>query len=236
MKPIAAKSQTPRDSRYYAEKLSAQKLREVYDLAPARIQRYLKAEIDFVLGKIPPDARVLDLGCGYGRAMPSLMGKAAFVVGIDNSLQSLLYASELLVGKTGFALGAMDAARLGFTPESFDAVVCIQNGISAFKVPPRSLIEESLRVTRRGGIILFSTYADAFWEHRLEWFRLQVAHELVGEIDEERTRRGEIVCRDGFCATTFTPEDFRRLTLGLPAEITIEEVDGSSLFCLVRPH
>jgi SAM-dependent methyltransferase len=164
------------------------------------------------------------------------MKKAAMAVGIDNSMASLFFAQDYLHDLRGFHLLAMDAARLGFTAESFDAVVCIQNGISAFKVSPRSLMEESLRVTRRGGVVLFSTYADAFWESRLEWFRLQAAHGLVGEIDEEQTRRGEIVCRDGFRATTLTPQDFRRLTRGLPAEITIEEVDGSSLFCLVRPH
>jgi 2-polyprenyl-6-hydroxyphenyl methylase/3-demethylubiquinone-9 3-methyltransferase len=209
---------------------------EVYEIASPRIRQYLNAETEFVLDCLSPDAAALDLGCGYGRIIPDLLKKAGRVVGIDSSWGSLIAARDYLRGFQGFHLMAMDAGRLGFAADSFDSVVCIQNGVSAFKVEPRTLFEEALRVTRPNGIVLCSTYADAFWEHRLEWFRSQAARGLVGQIDEEQTRRGEIVCRDGFRATTISPEDFRRLTRGLPAEVTIKEVDGSSLFCLMRRH
>ena len=52
----------------------------------------------------------------------------------------------------------MDAAALGFRDRVFDVVVCIQNGISAFKVDRRALIAEAIRVTRPGGSVLFSSY------------------------------------------------------------------------------
>ena len=48
-------------SGYYSEKLSAERLRRVYDLAPARVKRYLDAEIEFVLKRINPGDRVLEL-------------------------------------------------------------------------------------------------------------------------------------------------------------------------------
>ena len=220
--------------KYYDARLSGRKLREVYAVASPRIRQYLDAETDFVLGQIAPGALVLDLGCGYGRIIPKLMSKAGRVVGIDNSKGNLAEAQRYCQGLRDFGLAAMDAARLGFAAESFDAAVCIQNGVSAFKVDPGALFEESLRVTRRGGVALFSTYADSFWEHRLQWFRAQAARGLVGEIDDKLTRRGEIVCRDGFRATTFSAEDFLRLAGDLPAEATIREVDGSSLFCVLR--
>ena len=219
---------------YYGAKLGGSRLLRVYDLAPPRVRQYLRAEVDFVLDHIPAGGRVLDLGCGYGRIMPDLRTKAGWVVGIDNSRTSLSLAAERLRGREGCSLAAMDAARMGFAPGSFDAVVCVQNGLSAFKVRPRDLLQEALRVTRPGGCVLASTYADAFWEDRLEWFRLQAREGLVGEIDESRTRRGEIVCRDGFRATTFGPDDLRRLSRGLGALAETQEVDGSSLFCVLR--
>ncbi len=219
---------------YYVTGLGGARLRRVYDLAPPRIRRYLRAEVEFVLDHIPAGGRVLDLGCGYGRIMPDLRTRAAQVVGIDTSLVSLAMARDFLGGRGGCVVAAMDAARLGFAPASFDAVACIQNGLSAFHVPPRDILREALRVVRPGGRVLASTYADAFWEDRLDWFRRQAREGLVGEIDEERTRRGEIACRDGFRATTFSPDDLLRLAGGLRASVEIREVDGSSLFCVLR--
>jgi SAM-dependent methyltransferase len=127
----------------------------------------------------------------------------------------------------------MDASRLAFGGDSFDAVICIQNGISAFHVDQGALVRETLRVTRPGGKVLFSTYSDRFWDERLEWFRLQSEAGLVGEIDWEKTCNGEIVCRDGFAATTVTASGFMALTSTLGVDTVIEEVDNSSLFCMM---
>jgi 2-polyprenyl-6-hydroxyphenyl methylase/3-demethylubiquinone-9 3-methyltransferase len=125
----------------------------------------------------------------------------------------------------------MDAGRLGFRDGAFDRVVCIQNGISAFHVDARALVRESLRVTRPGGIALFSSYSEAFWKHRLEWFVLQAEAGLVGEIDWERTCEGTIVCTDGFTATTMGARRFAALVEELGTSARIVEVDSSSVFC-----
>lgn len=174
---------------------------------------------------------VLELGCGYGRVLGALAEKAAGVVGIDSSASSLGLAAETLGGFSDRRVLAMDAVSLGFADASFDMVVCIQNGISAFKVDQRDLIRESVRVAKPGGIVLFSTYSERFWNDRLEWFELQAAHGLIGEIDREQTRDGNIVCRDGFKATTVGPDDFLALCSSLGIVPRIVEVDGSSLFC-----
>ena len=221
---------------YYVSSLSGPRLKKCYDLAPLRVRRYLQAEIDFVLDHISPAGRTLDLGCGYGRIIPDLVKKVDRVIGVDNSRATLSFARSYLQGTNRFHLLAMDAAHLGFKSGIFANVVCIQNGISAFQVDPEQLIKEAVRVTRQQGTVLFSTYADVFWEDRLEWFRLQAEHGLVGQIDENQTRRGLIVCRDGFRATTFSASDFFKLTRGLDAEVTMADVNASSLFCLIRPR
>jgi len=125
----------------------------------------------------------------------------------------------------------MNAAELGFADSVFDAVVCIQNGISAFKVDRLQLVQECVRVAKPGGIVLLSSYSPCFWEDRLEWFELQAAEGLLGEIDREATGNGVIICKDGFRADTIGPEEFASLAAELDLEAEIYEVDGSSLFC-----
>ncbi|MBI5471844.1 MAG: class I SAM-dependent methyltransferase [Ignavibacteriae bacterium] len=216
---------------YYSEKLSADRLRRCYEIASPRIQQYLRAEVDFVLERIKPDAIVLELGCGYGRVMAALARKARWVVGVDTSVASLMCGLSHLHGVNNCSLFAMNAIDLAFRDRTFDVVVCIQNGISAFHVDQQRLISESIRAAKQGARILFSSYSKNFWEERLEWFRRQAEAGLVGEIDFARTRAGVIVCKDGFTATTVNKERFHALTSKLDVETTVTEVDESSLFC-----
>jgi SAM-dependent methyltransferase len=219
---------------YYSEKLSAKRLRRVYEIAPPRVRQYLRADIDHAVEQIRSGAVVLELGCGYGRVLGSISQRAGQAIGIDTSLASLMMARERLAGQDNVGLALMDASHLAFGRGVFDLVICVQNGISAFHVDQRRLILESIRVTRPGGTVLFSSYTERFWDHRLEWFRIQSQAGLLGEIDQEKSRPGRIVCRDGFIATTVSPERFRELTDGLPVRVEIVEVDGSSLFCQIR--
>jgi SAM-dependent methyltransferase len=221
--------------KYYSEILAAERLQRVYDLAPPRIQQYLRAEIDFVMDQMPSEASVLELGCGYGRVLRALATKAERTFGIDTSLPSLRLARSYLANQQHTHLACMDASRLALRTGSFDMVVCIQNGISAFHVDQARLIEEGIRVARPGGRVMFSSYSENFWEVRLDWFERQSQVGLVGEIDREKTGDGVLACKDGFTATTVGGQAFRDLTESLKADVDIIEVDQSSLFCVIRP-
>jgi 2-polyprenyl-6-hydroxyphenyl methylase/3-demethylubiquinone-9 3-methyltransferase len=215
---------------YYATKLSAESLRRCYEIAPPRVQQFLRAEIEFVANRLAGHAIMLDLGCGYGRTMIHFAAAAAFVVGIDTSRPSLDLAKKLLAGTPNCLLARMDASRTDFVDGSFDAVVCIQNGLSAFHADRERVVAEALRVTRPGGTAYFSSSSDRFWEDRLDWFELQAAAGLIGPIDRERTGDGVIVCSDGFEAETIRPAEFRKLVTHANAELEIIEVDESSIF------
>ncbi len=230
---------------YYSQTLSAERLRKCYDIAPPKVLAYLQGEIDFVLLRMSADDAVLELGCGYGRVLREIAPHVRRIYGIDTSQPSLHLAQQYLCGpdvRPGFReschnchLAAMDASCMGFPDQTFDLVFCIQNGISAFHVDQQILIGEALRVTHRGGRVLFSSYAQAFWEDRLDWFRFQAKHGLIGEIDESATGAGVIVCKDGFTATTLTPDDFRRLASPFGVAVDIIELPTGSLFCeLIR--
>jgi SAM-dependent methyltransferase len=216
---------------YYSDKLSADRLRQVYEIAPPRVKQYLEAEIQHVLLRMCDSAVVLELGCGYGRVLERLIRKAGEIYGIDTSLASLRLARNILSEYDNVFIAQMNAAHLAFRDHWFDLVVCIQNGISAFHVDQRQLIEESVRVTKPGGLVLFSSYSHQFWNDRLHWFELQAQHGLLGEIDVEKTGNGVIVCKDGFTATTVDEAGFSELTRALEADVRFLEVDQSSLFC-----
>ncbi len=223
-----------KEDSYYSQKLSGERLKLCYSIAPPRVKQYLEAEIDFMLNKIKPSDKVLELGCGYGRVLLLLAEKAGLAVGIDMSLDSLRLHSDLCQNVPHCSVLAMDAGRLGFKDGKFDKVVCVQNGISAFQLEQKALITEALRVTRPGGSVLLSSYAERFWEDRLAWFLLQAEHGLIGEIDEENTGEGVIRCKDGFKATTVTAQEFRTLASEFGLVPIVTEVDGSSLFCELR--
>jgi 2-polyprenyl-6-hydroxyphenyl methylase/3-demethylubiquinone-9 3-methyltransferase len=220
-------------SNYYSKQLSSNLLKQCYDIAPMRVQQYLEAETDYVLEHIITADIVLELGCGYGRVLKKFLRSSSEVIGIDTSRESLLLATEFTQRNPRCHLIQANASRLPFPNDSIDKVVCIQNGISAFKLDSEKLILECVRVTKEGGFCLFSSYSPNFWEHRLEWFKLQADANLIGEIDWDKTKDGIISCKDGFKATTFTQEDFTVLTTLLDLNADIVEVDNSSVFCVI---
>ncbi|MEE8577859.1 MAG: class I SAM-dependent methyltransferase [candidate division Zixibacteria bacterium] len=218
-------------SDYYQEELAAEKLKQCYDLAPDRILQYLQAEIDYALSRIESSDTVLELGCGYGRLISPLAQKASTVIGIDISPGSLKYAKTYLAGLTNYTVALMDASELGFVDNQFDCVFCLQNGISAFHLDPILLISEALRVTRTGGRCIFTSYSPKIWKARLNWFELQSRAGLLGEIDYDRTGDGNIVCHDGFTASTASVEDFTRFADQIAVEASIKEIDNSTIVC-----
>jgi len=220
-------------SEYYSEHLSADRLARCYAIAPARVQRYLEAEIEHVLKRIGLEDCVLELGCGYGRVLRRLAERAREVWGIDTSESSLELAQRFLPEVPTDHLALMDASCMTFSDGRFDVVVCVQNGLSAFGVDRVPVMREAIRVTRPGGVALFSSYAPAFWKHRLAWFQAQAEEGLIGAIDEEATGDGVIVCEDGFRAETIDRAEFLELAEACGFDAVIEEVDGSSLVCEV---
>ena len=177
---------------------------------------------------------MLELGCGYGRVLETLAWKVKRLVGIDTSRSSLMLARQKVGAISHCHLFQMDGLALAFRNQSFNAVICIQNGISAFQVDPRDLVRESIRVTKKGGRALFSTYSSNFWADRMEWFRLQADEGLIGEIDWDATGDGMIVCKDGFRATTYGPAELLALASQFDVKAEIKEVNGSSLFLEMR--
>lgn len=219
---------------YYSKNLNANKLQRCYEIAPPRIQQLLAAEIDFILRKLSVSDLVLDLGCGYGRVAVELARKAKKIVGIDISQDNIELAKNLYQQVDILEFYKMNAVKMNFPADMFDVTICVQNGISSFKEDPYLLLKEALRVTKRGGVLLFSSYSDKIWCDRLDWFQIQANEKLLGEIDYEQTKDGIIVCKDGFKAITYSANDFLKLTSEFNVDVHTCEVDNSSVFCEIK--
>ncbi|MCP5065922.1 MAG: class I SAM-dependent methyltransferase, partial [bacterium] len=180
----------------------------------------------------PPRDQVLELGCGYGCICFELEDTGAHLTGIDTERESITLARELAGSASSCDFREADALDTGFEAGQFDSVLCLQNGICAFGVEPPRLLQEALRVCRPGGRLFFSSYAEAFWPHRLAWFEAQAAEGLLGEIDREATGDGVIVCKDGFRAGAISPSDFRDLgkRFGLRSQLSL--VDDATQVCI----
>ena len=217
---------------YYASNLNAQKLYQVYQTEHARVKQYFEAEISFVKKHLLGTERILELGAGYGRIMKELSLNCASIVGIDISQGNVDFGKEYLKNVPNASLLVMDAHNMSFN-ETFDVVLCLQNGLSAMKTQPLEYIKKIMALVAPEGKAFISSYSAKFWEYRLAWFHEQADKGLLGEIDEEKTKGGVIICKDGFRATTHSPEDMDAIGKASGFSYEVTEVDESSIFLVV---
>ena len=220
---------------YYAENLNAKRLYEVYETQYPRVQQYFDAEIAFVKNRLQKTDRVLELGAGYGRIMKALAPYCKSIAGLDISEGNVAFGQGYLHEVPNAKLFVMDAHQIA--PEAFDApfdsVLCLQNAMSAMKVEPFSYVGKIMALLSPGGRAWISTYSEKFWPSRVAWFLEQAEKGLLGELDMMQTKDGIIVGKDGFRATTHTPEQLEELgkSSGYPYEV--REVDESSVFLVI---
>ena len=107
--------------------------------------------------ELPPNSRILDVGCGGGRNLVYLTERGQRMVGLDASLR-LLRLGAAKVGGTSLALG--DACALPFSAAKFDAVHCVA---ALHHLPSEServqAAREIARVLRPRGLVLLSVWA-----------------------------------------------------------------------------
>ena len=219
---------------YYIERLNSASLFRVYDTQLNRISQYLQAEIEFVRNRLTGKETILELGAGYGRIMKALAPFCRCITGIDISEQSVALAKEYLSGYDNCEMICMDAHSIELDVK-YDVVLCLQNGLSALKGgEAANIVAQAVRLLNNGGTAYFSSYSAKFWHHRLEWFKEQAEKGLIGEIDPDKTKDGNIVCQDGFTARTITEEEFASLGRATGFDYSVIEHDDSILFLVVR--
>ena len=217
---------------YYADKLNADKMMRVYDTQIPRIVQYLSAEIDYIKGFLDRTKTVMEFGAGYGRILKELAPHAKAVAGFDISAASVAAGQDYLKDHPNATLFQADVHRLEHEAV-YDIVLCVQNALSAMKGAAAQTVEKAVSMLSPGGTALFSTYSPSFWAYRLAWFQEQADKGLLGPLDFEKSIHGQIVCQDGFTATTHSREELEGFALKLGYPYAITEVDRSSLFLAI---
>jgi SAM-dependent methyltransferase len=157
-------------------------------------------------------ARVLDAGCGTGRALPPLraaVGPAGLVVGADLTPGMLQAAVRAGRGRDGRLL-LTDVAALPLRSESFDAVFAA--GLIAHLPDPAGNLRELGRVVRPGGVLaLFHPIGRAALAAR------QGRRVTPDDLRAEPNLR-PLLAASGWRLTSYTDEDDRFLALAVRAD------------------
>ncbi|UFQ14024.1 MULTISPECIES: class I SAM-dependent methyltransferase [Streptomyces] len=156
-----------------------------------------------------PGSRVLDAGCGTGRALPALrdaVGTSGVVLGADLTPAMLRAAKKAGRDRAGQLLLA-DVARLPLLTESLDAV--FGAGLIAHLPHPAENLRELRRVVRPGGLLaLFHPIGRAALAARQE--RRITPDDLRAEAN-----LGPLLAGSGWRMTSYVDEDARFLALAV---------------------
>ncbi len=132
-------------------------------------------------GRVTADSRVVDVGTGTGFVAAGLAGRAAAVVGIDNSPAMLAVAADNLAalgaGNVTLAEGEVDSLGL---PDDY-ADVAVANMVLHHAPDPAGMLAEMARVVRPGGTIAITDEI----EHSYEWMRTEQADLWLGFTPEQ---------------------------------------------------
>lgn len=132
-------------------------------------------------GRVTPTSRVVDVGTGTGFVAAGLAGRAATVIGVDNSPAMLTVAADNLAalgtGNVTLAEGNVDVLPL--PDDSVD--VAVANMVLHHASEPAAMLAEMARVVRPGGTIAITDEI----EHHYEWMRTEQADLWLGFTPEQ---------------------------------------------------
>jgi SAM-dependent methyltransferase len=103
--------------------------------------------------RLPPVARVLELGCGPGVPVARMLSRRFAVVGVDISQQMVRLAR---LNAPRAVLLQADMASVAFRPASFDGVVAFYSLIHVPRVHHAGLLARVRRWLRPGGVLVAS--------------------------------------------------------------------------------
>ncbi len=128
------------------------------------------AEKRFLLSHISPNSKVLDIGCGDGRNIKTILNVTKDIVGIDNDPKAISDARAHLAATPSVQILLADVIALPFPENTFDAVTLMMTLVN-FNKNKVTALKEMARVLKQDGKIIISVYSEDAFDKRMEMYK-----------------------------------------------------------------
>lgn len=195
-------------------------------------QNFFQKEDEYLHNHITPNSKVLDIGCGDGRAILSILDITKEVSGIDSDPKAIEDAKRNLKDYPTVDLKQADAFNLPFEDNSFDYTILMMTLVN-FADNKQKALEEMKRVTKDSGKVIISVYSDTALNDRLEMYK------QIG-VPIKEVKDGYVTFDESVGAHTseqFTKDQLEGLANKAGMKITsCEEVGGLAYICTLNKN
>lgn len=219
----------PSDS-FFSRKEQSEFIQRVYREAPAQIQWLFEKENEMLWEAVRGCNRVLEVGCGFGRAANHMDEKIQYT-GIDIGFNYVVDALSRFPSRSWVCA---DAAHLPFMDRTFDAVFLIQNTLGNMEGIEAHVIAESTRVIRSQGKLIISAYSEDSFEVRRTWYDRLVDIGIFGRVWLDPANARMARSDTGWSSRCFDKEELKQYFGTETASLEIAKMDAFLYFCVGR--
>jgi len=130
-------------------------------------QELFDAEYQYLVENVPTNSKVLDIGCGEGRNMKSILEVTSNVYGVDNDIKAVEDAKKNLPNVQVVQAEAID---LPFEGKTFDVVTFLMI-LPNLDNGKEKAFQEISRVLKDDGFVILSTFAETAFEERMKIYK-----------------------------------------------------------------
>ncbi len=144
---------------------------QVLETPTPAYQELFDAEKQYLNTHIEPDSFVLDIGCGEGRNIQSILQKTQNVYGIDNNQKAVEEAKKRFEKISTIKVFSASADKLPFGNEVFDTVIMMNVFYNLDNKKDISLSEVA-RILKNKGTFILSSYAETAFNERMKIYKM----------------------------------------------------------------
>ena len=133
-------------------------------------KKLIEVERVYLQKNVTPHSKVLEIGCGNGRNIESLISITKNIVGIDNDPQAVKDAKKRLAKFLTVTILEADALALPFEDQSFDFVILLDTLVNFKENKLKSLLEMK-RVLSKTGKVIISVYSEDAFDNRMTMYK-----------------------------------------------------------------